>query len=60
MMRMDFQTYDYVLAIIEEDIRKSDTCMRSAIKPGIRLAVTLRYLAHGKYNGLINYIHYLE
>ena len=54
MTRMDFETYDYVLAIIEEDIRKSDTCMRVAIKPGIRLAVTLRYLAHGKYNGFIN------
>ena len=48
MTRMDFLTYDYVLSLIEEDITKQDTHMRSSIKAGVRLAVTLRYLAHGK------------
>ena len=48
-MRMDFETYDYLLSLIVEDIRKQDTAMRKAIPPSARLAVTLRYLAHGKY-----------
>ena len=47
MTRMDFETYDYLLLLIVEDIRKQDTAMRKAIPPSARLAVTLRYLAHG-------------
>ena len=47
MTRMNFETYDYLLDLIDDDIRKQDTTMRKAIPVGARLAVTLRYLAHG-------------
>ena len=47
MTRMDFETYDYLLSLIVQDIRKQDTAMRKAIPPSARLAVTWWYLAHG-------------
>ena len=49
MTRMDFETYDYLLSLIVDDISKQDTTMRKAIPASARLAVTLRYLAHGYY-----------
>ena len=47
MTRMDFETYDYLLSLIVHDIKKQDTAMRKSIPASARLAVTLRYLAHG-------------
>ena len=49
MTIMNFETYDYLLGLIGNDIKKQDTTMRKAIPPGARLAVTLSYLAHGVY-----------
>ena len=40
--RMNPQTYDSLLNIIQPRILKQNTCMREAISPSERLAVTLR------------------
>ena len=45
--RIQPQFFMEVLEAIEPVITKQDTNMRSAIEPGLKLAVTLRYLATG-------------
>jgi hypothetical protein len=40
--RMTERQFDYVLGLVEEDIRKEDTNLRKAITPRERLAVCLR------------------
>ena len=47
-LRMSPGIYDSLLAKVSPLIRKEDTNMRRAITPGMRLAITLRYLATGK------------
>lgn len=46
-LRMTPENFDYVLELIRPHITKLDTVMREAIKPGLKLAVTLHHLAEG-------------
>ena len=45
--RMDNEVFQDLLARISDRIEKEDTFMRSALEPGLRLSITLRYLATG-------------
>ena len=45
---MDRGTFNDILAMVEPYITYQDTRWRDAVKPGERLAVTLRFLATGK------------
>ncbi|CAK1592157.1 unnamed protein product [Parnassius mnemosyne] len=44
---MSVNSFDELLSIISQRIKKQDTNMRRSITPAERLAVTLRYLASG-------------
>ena len=48
MIRMDPPMFRELLARLTPRISKQDTNYRPAIKPGVRLAVTLKYLATGE------------
>lgn len=48
MMRMDEDTYDYILRRIKPTIKKRNTRLRDALQPDLRLTVFLRYLAFGE------------
>ncbi|GFR86336.1 nuclease harbi1-like protein [Elysia marginata] len=48
-LRMGIANFNALLQKVEPLILKQDTVMREAISPGERLAVTLRYLASGKF-----------
>jgi hypothetical protein len=52
--RMSKQSFDHILSMIQEDITKEDTEMRKAIKPMLKLAVTLHHLATGSDYGTIH------
>ncbi|XP_042897245.2 uncharacterized protein [Parasteatoda tepidariorum] len=47
-LRMDTESFEYLLERIEPLISRQDTHMRKAIPAGERLAITLRYLATGE------------
>lgn len=47
-LRMDIETYNFLLKLVTPEIMKQSTCMRKAISPHERLAATLRYLATGR------------
>lgn len=47
-IRMNAETFNYILGKIEKDIKKEDTLMRKSISPAEKLAATLRYLATGE------------
>ena len=49
-LRMDHNTFQELLELVRPFIQRQDTVMRSAIPPGERLALTLRYLATGMSN----------
>lgn len=44
---MSTASFDHILSMIRDDITKEDTPMRKAIKPDLKLAVTLHHLATG-------------
>ncbi|XP_074027870.1 uncharacterized protein [Leptinotarsa decemlineata] len=46
-LRMDGESFDYLLELVRSDIEKKDTNMREAIPASQRLSITLRYLASG-------------
>jgi hypothetical protein len=46
-MRLDPDTFQEILAKVGPKIQKQNTFWRRAMKPGIKLAITLRYLATG-------------
>ena len=46
-LRMDAETFDSLLHLVGPFIQKKSTNMREAIPAGMKLAVTLRYLATG-------------
>lgn len=46
--RMNWDSFNYILRKIENDITKKDTHMRISISPAEKLAATLRYLATGE------------
>ncbi|XP_031334657.1 uncharacterized protein LOC116164601 [Photinus pyralis] len=46
-LRMDGESFDYLLELVRPDIEKKDTNMREAIPASQRLSITLRYLASG-------------
>ena len=48
-VRIDATTFEELLTMISPRIHRQDTVMRKAICPGERLAITLRFLAPGKY-----------
>ena len=48
-VRMDATTFEELLTMISPRIHRQNTVMRKAICPGERLAITLRFLATGKY-----------
>lgn len=54
-IRMNAETFNYILGEIENDIRKNDTLMRKSIPPAEKLAATLRYLASGESYKSTNY-----
>ena len=56
-VRMDAATFEKLLCMIAPMITHKDTVMREAITPGERLAVTLRFLATGKYSNLCPHIY---
>ncbi|XP_064462053.1 uncharacterized protein LOC135372356 isoform X2 [Ornithodoros turicata] len=45
--RMTKERFDYLLSLVEPHIQRMDTAFRKAIPAAERLALTLRYLAHG-------------
>lgn len=47
-LRMDFQQYEHLLALVTPFIKKEDTVMRKSISAGERLVLTLRFLATGE------------
>lgn len=47
-LRMDMETYMYLLRLVTPDIQKQNTHMRKAISPHERLTATLRFLATGR------------
>lgn len=46
--RMKDACFDKLLVLVTPYLKKQDTCMRKAITPEEKLAVTLRYLATGR------------
>lgn len=46
-LRMDINSFEYLLTLVAPKIRRRDTHMRKSISPGERLALTLRFLATG-------------
>ena len=48
-LRMDENTFKYLLSLVKSALTKNDTVMRKAIPPEERLIATLRYLASGRY-----------
>ena len=46
-LRVDYQQFQEILQRIEGRITKQDTNYRKALSPGVKLAITLRYLAAG-------------
>jgi hypothetical protein len=45
--RVDPEMFQEILARVAPRIQRQDTFMRKALEPGLRLAITLRYLATG-------------
>jgi hypothetical protein len=48
-LRVTPALFDEMVVKVTPYIKRQDTCMRKAISPGMRLAITLRYLATGHY-----------
>ena len=46
-LRVDYDIYQEILQRIEGRIKKQDTNYRKAVSPGLKLAISLRYLAAG-------------
>ena len=46
-LKMDGATFDGLLTRLEERLTKQDTFYRKALPPGLKLAITLRFLATG-------------
>lgn len=46
-LRLDAESFDELLRLVEPRIKKVDTTMRDAISVSERLSITLRYLASG-------------
>jgi hypothetical protein len=47
-IRMIEDTFNFLVELLRDDIRKRTTTMREAIPPEDRLAICLRFLATGK------------
>lgn len=46
-LRMTKESFDHVLSLVKADLTKETTNMREPISPGLKLAVTIRFLATG-------------
>ena len=46
-LRMSRECFDNILMLVASKLTKKDTNMREAIKPELKLAVTIQYLAEG-------------
>lgn len=51
---MSKESFDHILLLINDDITKQDTHMRLALKPDLKLALTLHHLATGSDYGVIH------
>lgn len=47
-LRMNTETYNYLLELVSPHIEKQNTCMRKALSPHEKLTATLRFLATGR------------
>lgn len=52
-IRMSAVELEELLSLVGAKIQKKDTILRESISASHRLIVTLRFLASGKYNGMI-------
>ena len=48
-LRMDLNSFNELLHLVEPHIKKQDSLMRKPISPAERLALTLRFLATGNF-----------
>lgn len=46
-LRMNVASFDFILNLVRPLLTKTDTRLRKAIPPGLKLALTLHYLAEG-------------
>jgi hypothetical protein len=58
-LRLSPGLFDQMVEKVSPYIQRQDTCFRKAISPGMRLAITLRYLATGIILYLMHYISHL-
>ena len=49
LLRLEHGDFQQILSMIENDITRNNTNMRASISAGERLAITLHYLATGKF-----------
>lgn len=55
-LRMSKDSFDFLLRLIQEDLTKEDTVLRTAISPGMKLAITLHHLSEGaSYNSIASH-----
>ena len=47
-LRMDKDQFNHLVSLVSPLIKKEDTCMREAISPAKKVALTLRFLATGE------------
>ena len=52
--RLDRQSYESILAMVYPYIQKQNTIMRSSVSPRERLSVSLRFLATGRLNCIVD------
>ena len=52
-LRMSKESFDHILMLVKADITKVDTHMRLALRPELKLALTLNYLSTNQDYGIV-------